>query len=110
MLDLGGNIFYIFKLAMVDQKSMQYLGGVFTGMTEEDFAAMIRASGRSDDLDHLGTGDVTRSVNRRCDRPGQDGRPLLEAALRRLPARPGLDGRAHAGRSDWNSRAVPGSG
>ena len=28
MLELGGSIFYTFKLAMLDGKSMQYLGGV----------------------------------------------------------------------------------
>lgn len=47
MLDLGGSIFYVYKLAMMDGKSMQYLGGVFTGMTEEEFAAALRAGGRS---------------------------------------------------------------
>jgi protocatechuate 4,5-dioxygenase alpha chain len=48
LLDLGGNIFYVFKLAMVDKRSMQYLGGVFTGMTEEQFVQIMRAGGRSD--------------------------------------------------------------
>jgi protocatechuate 4,5-dioxygenase alpha chain len=48
MLDLGGSIFYVFKLAMMDGRSMQYLGGVFTGMTEEEFAAAMRAGGRRD--------------------------------------------------------------
>lgn len=48
MLDLGGSIFYIYKLAMMDGKSMQYLGGVFTGMTEEEFVAALRAGGRTD--------------------------------------------------------------
>jgi protocatechuate 4,5-dioxygenase alpha chain len=48
MLDLGGSIFYVFKLAMVDGLSMQYLGGVFTGMGEEDFLAAMRAGGRRD--------------------------------------------------------------
>ena len=48
MLDLGGSIFYVFKLAMIDGKSMQYLGGVFTGMTEEEFAAALQAGGRVD--------------------------------------------------------------
>lgn len=48
MMELGGNIFYVFKLAMTDRKSMQYLGGVFTGMTEEEFAAAMRAGGRAD--------------------------------------------------------------
>lgn len=47
MLDLGGSIFYIYKLAMMDQKSMQYLGGVFTGMTAEEFVAAMRSGGRS---------------------------------------------------------------
>ena len=47
MLDLGSSIFYVLKLAMIDKKSMQYLGGVFTGMTEEEFVAMMRAGGRT---------------------------------------------------------------
>ncbi len=46
MLDLGASIFYTFKLAMLDQKSMQYLGGVFTGMSAEEFASTMRSGGR----------------------------------------------------------------
>lgn len=48
MLDLGGSIFYVYKLAMVDGLSMQYLGGVFTGMSEDAFVAAMRAGGRTD--------------------------------------------------------------
>jgi protocatechuate 4,5-dioxygenase alpha chain len=48
MIDLGGSIFYVYKLAMMDGRSMQYLGGVFTGMTEEEFVAAMRAGGRRD--------------------------------------------------------------
>lgn len=48
MLDLGGSIFYIYKLAMMDGLSMQYLGGVFTGMTEAEFKAAMLAGGRTD--------------------------------------------------------------
>jgi protocatechuate 4,5-dioxygenase, alpha chain len=47
MIDLGGSIFYVYKLAMMDGRSMQYLGGVFTGMTEDEFAAALAAGGRS---------------------------------------------------------------
>ncbi|MBE4738448.1 MULTISPECIES: protocatechuate 3,4-dioxygenase [Streptomyces] len=47
MLELGGSIFYVFKLAVLDQKSMQYLGGVFTGMTTEEFTQALEAGGRS---------------------------------------------------------------
>ncbi|MPY47866.1 protocatechuate 3,4-dioxygenase [Streptomyces acidicola] len=48
MLDLGGSIFYIYKLALMDGLSMQYLGGVFTGMSEADFKAEMLAGGRTD--------------------------------------------------------------
>ncbi|RFU21552.1 protocatechuate 4,5-dioxygenase subunit alpha [Geodermatophilus marinus] len=48
MIDLGGSIFYVYKLAVMDGRSMQYLGGVFTGMTEEEFVAAMRAGGRRD--------------------------------------------------------------
>ena len=48
MIDLGGSIFYVYKLAMMDGRSMQYLGGVFTGLGEEDFLAAMKAGGRRD--------------------------------------------------------------
>jgi protocatechuate 4,5-dioxygenase alpha chain len=47
MMELGGSIFYVYKLAVLDQKSMQYLGGVFTGMTTEEFTEALRAGGRN---------------------------------------------------------------
>lgn len=47
MLELGGSIFYTYKLAQVDKLSMQYLGGVFTGTSEADFKQLMRAGGRS---------------------------------------------------------------
>jgi protocatechuate 4,5-dioxygenase alpha chain len=47
MLELGGSIFYTYKLAMLDGKSMQHLGGVFTGMTAEEFAEAMRSGGRN---------------------------------------------------------------
>jgi protocatechuate 4,5-dioxygenase alpha chain len=48
MIDLGGSIFYVYKLAMMDGRSMQYLGGVFTGMSEAEFKAAMLAGGRTD--------------------------------------------------------------
>jgi len=47
MLRLGGNIYYIFKIAMLDRKSMQYVGGQMSGMTEEAFKQMMIDGGRS---------------------------------------------------------------
>jgi protocatechuate 4,5-dioxygenase alpha chain len=48
MIDLGGSIFYVYKLAMLDGRSLQYLGGVFSGMTEEEFVAAMRAKVQQD--------------------------------------------------------------
>jgi protocatechuate 4,5-dioxygenase, alpha chain len=45
MIDLGASIFYMYKLAMMEGHSMQYLGGVFSGMTEEEFVAAMRRRG-----------------------------------------------------------------
>jgi protocatechuate 4,5-dioxygenase alpha chain len=47
MLDLGGSIFFVYKLAVVCGVSMQDLGGIFTGMTTEEFKDALRAGGRS---------------------------------------------------------------
>jgi protocatechuate 4,5-dioxygenase, alpha chain len=46
MLDLGASIFYAYKLARLDNKSMQDLGGAFTGMTAEEFTEVMRSGGR----------------------------------------------------------------
>jgi protocatechuate 4,5-dioxygenase alpha chain len=48
MLELGGSIFYVYKLALLDGLSMQHLGGVFTGMSEAEFKAIMLAGGRTD--------------------------------------------------------------
>jgi protocatechuate 4,5-dioxygenase, alpha chain len=46
MQELGASIFYTYKLAMLDGTSMQDLGGVFTGMSTEEFKAALMAGGR----------------------------------------------------------------
>lgn len=49
MLELGGNIYYTFKLAIFDRRSMQYVGGQMSGMTEEEFRQMMLDGGRPAD-------------------------------------------------------------
>lgn len=49
MLELGGNIYYTFKLAIFDRRSMQYVGGEMSGMTEEEFRQMMLDGGRRAD-------------------------------------------------------------
>jgi protocatechuate 4,5-dioxygenase alpha chain len=46
MLRLGGNIYYTFKLAIVDGLSMQDVGGAMSGVSRDEFAAMMVAGGR----------------------------------------------------------------
>ncbi len=46
MLRLGGNIYYTFKIAAHDGRSMQYVGARMSGISEEEFRAMMLAGGR----------------------------------------------------------------
>ncbi len=46
MLQLGGNIYYTFKLAIFDGLSMQYVGGSMSGITQEEFQQMMINGGR----------------------------------------------------------------
>ncbi len=47
MLRLGGNIYYTSKLAANDGVNFQELAAKMTGMTSEDYRAMMVAGGRS---------------------------------------------------------------
>jgi protocatechuate 4,5-dioxygenase alpha chain len=47
MLALGGNIYFLAKIFATDGKSFQYAAGLMTGMSQEDYAAMMLAGGRS---------------------------------------------------------------
>ncbi len=63
LLQLGGNIYYTFKLAIFDGLNMQQVGGMMSGVSAEEFAQMMIDGGRSaeDNLfttqDHAGQGD-----------------------------------------------------
>lgn len=46
LLQLGGNIYYTFKLAIFDGLSMQDVGGSMSGVTAEDFKQMMIDGGR----------------------------------------------------------------
>lgn len=47
MLELGGNIYYTSKLGATDGLSFQHLAAKMTGSTQEDYARMMLAGGRS---------------------------------------------------------------
>ena len=46
MLQLGGNIFFVLKLAATDGKSTQSVAASLAGQSVEDYAAMMRSGGR----------------------------------------------------------------
>ena len=47
MLALGGNIYFTAKLGATDGHSFQHLAAVMTGASQQDYAAMMLAGGRS---------------------------------------------------------------
>src|SRR5437868_7963640 len=47
MLELGGNIYFTAKLGATDGHSFQHLAAIMTGSSQEDYAKMMLAGGRS---------------------------------------------------------------
>lgn len=47
MLELGGVVYCLAKLAFTDQHSYQYMAAEMTGMTEQEYVDMMMAGGRS---------------------------------------------------------------
>ena len=47
MIALGGNIYFLAKIGATDGKSFQQMAGSMTGMSEDEYRAMMVAGGRS---------------------------------------------------------------
>lgn len=47
MIALGGNIYFLAKIGATDGKSFQQMAGAMTGMSEDEYRAMMLAGGRS---------------------------------------------------------------
>ena len=47
MLELGGNIYFTAKLGATDGHSFQHMAAIMTGATQDDYAKMMLAGGRS---------------------------------------------------------------
>ena len=47
MISLGGNIYFLAKLASTDGKSFQQTAASMTGMSQQEYAQMMLAGGRS---------------------------------------------------------------
>ena len=46
-ISLGGNIYFLAKIGATDGKSFQQMAGSMTGMTEDEYRAMMVGGGRS---------------------------------------------------------------
>jgi len=49
MIELGGNIYFMAKIFSADGNSFQYAAAQMTGMSQEQYAKMMLAGGRSPD-------------------------------------------------------------
>ena len=49
LLELGGVVYALAKLAFTDGKSYQYMAAQMTGMTEQEYVEMMQKGGRSPD-------------------------------------------------------------
>ena len=65
MLELGGNIYFTAKLGATDGHSFQHLAALMTGSTQQDYAAMMLAGGRSIEGNRSRSGKNARSKSPR---------------------------------------------
>src|SRR5438034_11403956 len=73
MLELGGNIYFTAKLGATDGHSFRHLAATMTGSTQEDYAAMMLAGGRSVE------GNRSKSGRDRPSRPATAAKPKSKA-------------------------------
>ena len=113
LIELGGNIYFLVKLSNTDGWSAQKAVGSMTGMTPDEYAAMMRAGGRSPDRPALQAGEQLnhgthhrrhrhqpRAGDRRGHRPRKNAGRLLGARVRGLRMGQALDQGQHARRGD----------
>jgi len=62
MLELGGNIYFTAKLGATDGHSFQHLAALMTGSTQQDYAAMMLAGGRSVEGNRSRSGESVSST------------------------------------------------
>ena len=61
---LGGNIYFLAKIGATDGKSFQQMAGSMTGMTEDEYRAMMVGGGRSIDGNRFIGEDGTAQAHR----------------------------------------------
>jgi len=46
-VELGGNIYFLARIGATDGRSFQYMAASMSGVTQDEYAAMMKAGGRS---------------------------------------------------------------
>jgi protocatechuate 4,5-dioxygenase alpha chain len=82
MLELGGNIYFTAKLGATDGHSFRHLAALMTGSTQEDYAAMMLAGGRSVEGNRSKSGMFDKPARRAGARPGKRPAPAKAGDVR----------------------------
>ncbi len=80
MLELGGNIYFTAKLGATDGHSFQHLAAVMTGSTQDDYAKMMLAGGRSVEGNRSRSGKIPKAKIPKAKIPKAE---ILKAATAR---------------------------
>jgi protocatechuate 4,5-dioxygenase alpha chain len=86
MLELGGNIYFTAKLGATDGHSFQHMAAVMTNSTQEDYAKMMLAGGRSVEGNRSKSGRNTGAA-RSAGPPARKAKPKPTAAKAAASAR-----------------------
>jgi protocatechuate 4,5-dioxygenase alpha chain len=88
MLELGGNIYFTAKLGATDGHSFQHMAAVMTGSTQEDYAKMMLAGGRSVEGNRSKSKPEARPrpAPRKAAAKGTSKRPVSKRAPSKRPA------------------------
>jgi len=69
MLELGGNIYFTAKLGATDGHSFRHLAALMTGSTQDDYAAMMLAGGRSVEGNRSKSGKPAKAAKKKSSKP-----------------------------------------
>ena len=88
MLELGGNIYFTAKLGATDGHSFQHMAAVMTNSTQDDYAKMMLAGGRSVEGNRSKSGlDLHKKPARRKAAAKSSAKPIVKSGRKSTPKR-----------------------
>src|SRR5256714_6290193 len=83
MLELGGNIYFTAKLGATDGHSFRHLAAVMTGSTQDDYAKMMLAGGRSVEGNRSKSGKHERPAKKAASKTAKKTKAKSKSAKKR---------------------------